>query len=210
MLCDEDEGEIGVETASGKAVMAFKRFEDILAWQQARTLTGEIFAVTNTLDELKADRAMAEKLQSAAISVMSKISYGFATKHTPRFIDNLYESLGYACEVRTLLYVCGDQEKIPRRVFERLSQMAQICVRMIRELITLCEKQVKSRKETNEKQQTSKNKAVKSDDRDGTPSFIEAGGIAHSDILPGGTGELERPDMADIYDYEGRQNSPDA
>ena len=122
--------------------MSFKRFEDILAWQQARTLVTEIYNITSNVEPLRRDLKLTDKMQSASVGIMSHIARGFSTQNPIKFSESLYDSLACATEVQSLLYVCADLEKIDRRVFERISQMNGICIRMLNELINLLNKKI--------------------------------------------------------------------
>ncbi len=125
--------------------MAFKRYEDILAWQQARTLVSEIYNATVSVDTLRRDIRLTDRLQSTSVAIMSHIAKGFATQNPYTFIDALKESLSSASELQSLLYICADLERIDRRLFDRLYQMVQICIRMLSELIALLTKKVGAR-----------------------------------------------------------------
>lgn len=52
------------------------KFEDIEAWQKARELTREIYAISNTGLFAK-DYGLRDQIRRAAVSVMSNIAEGF-------------------------------------------------------------------------------------------------------------------------------------
>jgi len=126
--------------ATGK----FRRFEDILAWQQARTLVNEIYNITSTLETFRRDPKLSDKLQSTAINIMTYIAKGFGSKNPTIFSENLREAMSAAAEIQSLLYISADLERIDRRRFEHLANMTQICVRMIQELHTLVNKKIEN------------------------------------------------------------------
>jgi four helix bundle protein len=53
-----------------------KRFEDLLAWQKARTLTREIYLLTKQ-SPFAHDFALANQIQRASVSIMSNLAEGF-------------------------------------------------------------------------------------------------------------------------------------
>ncbi len=126
----------------------FRRFEDILAWQQARTLVNEIYNITDALETFRKDPGLTGKLRSTAISIMTNIAKGFGSQSPTIFADNLREALSSAAEIQSLLYICADLERIDRRRFEHLANMTQICVRMIQELHALINKKIENIRRT--------------------------------------------------------------
>jgi len=60
--------------------MAIKRFEDILAWQQARTLVTEIYNITSSVDSIRRDLRLTDRMQNASVGIMTHISRGYATR----------------------------------------------------------------------------------------------------------------------------------
>ncbi|MBN1552170.1 four helix bundle protein [bacterium] len=199
--------------------MAFRRFEDILAWQQARTLVSEIYSVTTTVDTLRRDLRLTDRLQGSSISVMSSIAKGFATGTPAGFAENLRESITAATELQSLLYVCADLERIDRRLFDRLTQMTQICIRMLKELYGLLLKkleqraQVKSAKEqigsnnvyvvsepSGKNSPTRRSRAYSHPDEN---KPVEEKSSSDSDME-----ELERPDMTYPFERDDILDSP--
>jgi four helix bundle protein len=85
-----------------------ERFEDILAWQKARVLTNEIYAITNTGD-FRNDFGLRDQIQRAAVSTMSNVAEGFERGGDKEFIQFLSHSKGSCGEVRSDLYVALDQ-----------------------------------------------------------------------------------------------------
>jgi four helix bundle protein len=53
-----------------------ERFEDLIAWQKARKLTKEIYAVTNRGHFAK-DYGLKDQIRRAAVSSMSNMAEGF-------------------------------------------------------------------------------------------------------------------------------------
>ena len=87
--------------------MKIQRFEDLLAWQEARALTRAVYAST-AKGALSRDFGLRDQLQRAAVSVMSNIAEGF--ERTGRLEKLQYMNIARAscAEVKSLLYVCLD------------------------------------------------------------------------------------------------------
>src|SRR5438046_8350176 len=81
-----------------------ERFEDIIAWQKARVLTKEIYAVAKT-GEFRKDFGLRDQVQRAAVSTMSNIAEGFERGGDKEFIQFLSHSKGSCGDVRSDLYV---------------------------------------------------------------------------------------------------------
>jgi len=126
--------------------MAFKRFEDIIAWQQARSLASEILAVTNSLDTFKKEPELSRRLQNVALELQGIIARSFASKDPQKFLEGLKSSLCYAEELRALLYIAADRECVNLRIFERMTRSIQTCSRKTQELIKYIKKQLKTSK----------------------------------------------------------------
>jgi four helix bundle protein len=60
------------------------QFEDLIAWQRARTLTAEVRRIAGSRP-LKQDAALAGQLRRAATSVMANISEGFQSRTPAEF-----------------------------------------------------------------------------------------------------------------------------
>ena len=124
--------------------MAFKRFEDIIAWQQARNLASEILAVTSSLDSFKNEPELSRRLQTVSLEMQGVIARSFASKDPQRFLEGLKASHCYAEELRALLYIAADRECINLRIFERITRSIQSSSRKTQELITYIKKQLQS------------------------------------------------------------------
>jgi four helix bundle protein len=100
----------------------FHRFEEIQAWQLARQLTREVYAMTNSGAFAK-DFGLRDQIRRAAVSVMSNIAEGFERRGNREFARFLSIAKGSAGEVNSQLYVALDQNYIEPVVFERLSKL---------------------------------------------------------------------------------------
>jgi S23 ribosomal protein. len=84
-----------------------QKFEDIDAWQKARALTREVYAVTADGAFAK-DFGLRDQIRRAAVSVMSNIAEGFDRGGVREFIQFLFIAKGSAAEVQAQLYVALD------------------------------------------------------------------------------------------------------
>lgn len=101
-----------------------KKFEDIVGWQKARTMTQEIYACTKR-PPFSRDYGLKDQIQRATVSVMSNIAEGFERGGDKEFLQFLSTAKGSCGEVRSQLYVALDQGYITPVNF------AQLCDRSI-------------------------------------------------------------------------------
>ena len=113
----------------------FQSFEEIEAWQQARTLTREVYAVSGQGSFTK-DFGPRDQIRRASVSVMSNIAEGFERGGRGEFIQFLAIAKGPAGEVRAQLYAAFDQGYLDRDVFEELLAQAARVSRRINGLMT--------------------------------------------------------------------------
>ncbi|MCS3697438.1 four helix bundle protein [Salinibacter ruber] len=116
-----------------------ERFEDLRAWQTARSLTNQVYALSGK-EEFGNDWALKDQIRRAAISVMSNISEGFESRTRPRFIDFLGRAKASAGEFRSQLYVAHDQGYVDDKKFEAISDRADRASRQLYHLIQHLEK----------------------------------------------------------------------
>ena len=91
--------------------MKVERFEGLICWQKARTLTNVVYELTR-LPQFSKDFELVRQIRGAAVSSMSNIAEGFdrwSRKELVRFLDIAKGSAG---EVRSQLYVALDQRYI--------------------------------------------------------------------------------------------------
>lgn len=79
-------------------------FEDIIAWQKAKTLTIEIYAI---LRENK-DFGYRDQLQRAVVSIMNNIAEGFERRSNREMKQFLFISKGSCGEVRSMINLGGE------------------------------------------------------------------------------------------------------
>src|SRR5690348_13318326 len=96
-----------------------ERFEDLIAWQKARMLAGEVYKVTR-LGGFAKDFGLSGQIQRAAVSVMSNIAEGFERSRPGEFHQFLYTAKASCAEVRSQLYLALDIGYLNQQEFDRL------------------------------------------------------------------------------------------
>lgn len=112
-----------------------EKFEDIEAWQKARELTQQIYAVSNGGAFVR-DFGLRDQIRRASVSIMSNIAEGFERGSNKEFIQFLYIAKGSAGEMRAQLYVALDQKYIDQNSFDELKRHVSEVSRMISGLIS--------------------------------------------------------------------------
>ncbi len=96
---------------------AIKRFEDILAWQKARSLTNSIYKETS-IGAFAKDYSLRDQIRRASVSVMLNIAEGFGRKTDREFKQFLLQAHGSCAEIQAALYIALDQKYISQQVFQ--------------------------------------------------------------------------------------------
>jgi four helix bundle protein len=94
-----------------------KRFEDIQAWQEARTLVKMVYALT-TKEHFAKDFGLKDQIQRAAVSSMTNIAEGFDCESKLEFARFLGIARRSAVEVQSLLYAAIDTNYISQTEFD--------------------------------------------------------------------------------------------
>lgn len=88
--------------------MAIERFEESIAWKKSKALCIEIY---KQFENIK-DYGFRDQIQRAAISVMNNIAEGFERKGNKEFSYFLYIAKGSCGEVRSMLILAKELNKI--------------------------------------------------------------------------------------------------
>ncbi len=91
--------------------MAFKRFEDIDAWQKGRELTRTVYKYTRN-DGFRPDFGLRDQITRASVSIMNNIAEGFDGGSDAGFVRFLVYAQRSATEVQSCLYVALDNAYI--------------------------------------------------------------------------------------------------
>jgi four helix bundle protein len=84
-----------------------EKFEDLIAWQKARKLTGRIYKTTNEGNFVR-DFSLKDQIRRAAVSTMSNIAEGFERGGAAEFHRFLVIAKGSCAELRNQLYIALD------------------------------------------------------------------------------------------------------
>ena len=101
----------------------FRTFEEIEAWQQARTLAKIVYEASGK-GAFGRDFALRDQIRRAAVSVMSNIAEGFGRGGAREFVQFLTVARGSASEVSAQLYVALDQGYVVQQDYRRLQEQA--------------------------------------------------------------------------------------
>ena len=88
-----------------------QRFEDLIAWQKARVLAGNIYSLTRKT-KFARDFGLRNQITEAAGSVMHNIAEGFDAGYDLEFARFLKTARRSASEVQSQLYLALDAEYI--------------------------------------------------------------------------------------------------
>ena len=113
-----------------------KSFEELEVWQLSRELVLDIY---NMFGKHR-DFAFRDQIQRAAVSIMNNIAEGFERKTNNEFIRFLYYSKGSAGEVKSMLYLATDLEKINNDDFKKIYNKTSRISKMLFGLITSLQK----------------------------------------------------------------------
>ena len=115
---------------------AFKTFEEINAWQNARVLVKDVYAMTRSGDFCR-DFGLRDQIQRAAVSICSNIAEGFERRGNKEFINFLWIAKGSAAEVCSQLYAAKDLGYITGEQFKAVYDSAKQIGGMLFNLITV-------------------------------------------------------------------------
>ena len=100
-----------------------QRFEEIIAWQEARVLVNKVYIITNK-DLFSKDYGLKDQIRRAAVSSMTNIAEGFGRKTDKDFANFLNIAFASTTEVKSLLYVALDQQYIEEELFNELYSLS--------------------------------------------------------------------------------------
>jgi four helix bundle protein len=104
-------------------VTGVKRFEELIAWQKARELTRDVFALTDQ-PALARKYGLIDQIERDSVSIMSNVAEGFERGSAAEFHQFLFVAKASCAEVRSLLYVLLDAGYVDETVFVRMRTQA--------------------------------------------------------------------------------------
>ena len=102
------------------------RFEEIEAWQTARQLTREVYALSKE-GSFSRDFGLQDQMRRAAVSIMSNIAEGFESRTGGLFLEYLGRAKGSAGELRAQFYVASDAGHLTKEQFSSLCRLCEKC-----------------------------------------------------------------------------------
>ena len=107
-----------------------KSFEDLEAWQKARTLTRDVYKITQN-QPWNTDFGLKNQTQRASVSIMANIAEGFGYKSDKQFLRYLDIARASVCEVQSLLYVALDAEYLDQANFDRMYEQTDSVIALV-------------------------------------------------------------------------------
>jgi four helix bundle protein len=111
--------------------MKIEKFEDILAWQKARSMTFKIYSQLKDLH----DFGFKDQICRASVSIMNNIAEGFERKSDREFKHFLFIAKGSCGEVRSMLYLAKDLYYLEESEYLSLTDISNEISRMLSGLI---------------------------------------------------------------------------
>lgn len=111
--------------------MKIERFEDIIAWQKAKQMTVLIY---NECIGSK-DIGFTNQIQRAGLSVMNNIAEGFERRTNNEFKHFLFIAKGSCGEVRSMLYLGKELNKVSESSFKKIFVLAEEISKILSGLI---------------------------------------------------------------------------
>lgn len=96
-----------------------RSFEDLVAWQQARTLAKEIYLMSRAFPK-EEQFALTSQMRRAATSVTANIAEGFSRQTAPDKVHFYSIALGSLTELQSFLYTALDVEYIQENIRKKL------------------------------------------------------------------------------------------
>jgi four helix bundle protein len=106
------------------------RFEDLIAWKKARTLTRAIYEATHS-KPMAHDYGLSNQMQRAAVSIMSNIAEGFERGSRAEFHQYLTIAKASCAELRSQLYIALDVGYLNQERFQTLFAQAEEVGRIV-------------------------------------------------------------------------------
>jgi len=116
------------------------KFEELIAWQKARTLTDLVYRVSGS-GEFAKDWGLRDQMRRASVSIMSNLAEGFERGGRAEFRQFLVIAKGSCAEVRAQLYVALDAGYLDKERFNEIYAVAEETGRIVNGLRAAVERQ---------------------------------------------------------------------
>ena len=111
--------------------MKIERFVDIIAWQKSKELSVQVYGFF----EDSQDYDFKDQIKRASVAVMNNIAEGFERRGNKEFRHFLYIAKGSCGEVRSMLYLAKELNKISEKDFVSLFRLSEEISKIISGLI---------------------------------------------------------------------------
>jgi four helix bundle protein len=101
--------------------MRIERFEEIIGWQKAKDLTVKIYKAF----ENSRDYGFNDQIQRASVSIMNNVAEGFERQTNNEFRQFLFIAKGSCAEVRSMIILAKELEKLDSSVAGELLSLAE-------------------------------------------------------------------------------------
>jgi four helix bundle protein len=116
--------DIHLQPKGERNMATITKFEDLIAWQEARKLVKMIYKMTSN-GSFSKDFGMRNQIQRAGVSGMTNIAEGFDCESTAEFARSLGIARRSVVEVQSLLYAALDVEHIKQEAFKTHYEQAK-------------------------------------------------------------------------------------
>ena len=125
--------------------MKITRFEDLQAWQQARSLANMVYDATDQGNFAK-DFKLRDQIRGAAGSVMHNCAEGFDAGFDNEFVVFLKYARRSASEIQSESYLALDRKHIDETTFKQIYDKATETKKIINALISYLRKSAAKKK----------------------------------------------------------------
>lgn len=114
--------------------MAFKKFEEILAWQKARLVTKRVYEITAG-GQFAKDFGLRDQIRRSSVSIMANIAEGQGRFSSKEFANFLNMAHGSVAETQSHLYIAADLDYLQEPDFSELYNLLDEVARMTMSLM---------------------------------------------------------------------------
>ncbi len=116
-----------------------KRFEDLVAWQRARSLSVEIYRVTGAFPSSECF-GLVSQMRRVSVSIPSNIAEGFGRQTTPDLIRFLRMARGSPFELHTQVLIAVDlgfmaEADVPADLISECDRVLQALIRSLEDRV---------------------------------------------------------------------------
>lgn len=116
-----------------------KRFQDLVAWQRARTLSVEIYKITGAFPSTERF-GLVSQMRRASVSIPSNIAEGFGRQTTPDLVRFLRMARGSLFELHTQTLISVDlgfiaDAEVPTDLISECDRVLQALIRSLEERV---------------------------------------------------------------------------